>query len=56
MVFLSSSSVFLFSPVLAGDDFGAFDVDFFLPRVTWVHPSSLLLGGPQFLSVVYLEC
>ena len=42
--FFFSSSVFLFSPVLAGGDFGALDGDF-LPCVTWVHPSfSLLLG------------
>ena len=39
---------FLFSPsvsvVLAGGDFGALGGDF-LPRVTWVHPSSSLLLG-----------
>ena len=36
--------MFLFSPVLAGGDFGALDGGF-LPRVTWVHPSSSLLLG-----------
>ena len=39
---------FLFSPfvsvVLSGGDFGALGGDF-LPRVTWVHPSSSLLLG-----------
>ena len=30
--------------VLAGGDFGALGGDF-LPRVTWVHPSSSLLLG-----------
>ena len=45
-----SSSVFLFSPVLAGGDFGALDGDS-LPCVTWVHPSSSLLLGWSPVSV-----
>ena len=50
MSYLFSSSVFLFSPVLAGGDFGALDGDF-LPNVTWVHPSSSLLLGWSPVSV-----
>ena len=48
------SSVLLFSLVLAGscfsDDFGTFERDFFLLRVTWVHPSSSFVIGaaPSF--------
>ena len=43
--------VFLFSPVLARNDFGAFEGDFFLPRVTWVHPSLLLGWSPIFVEM-----
>ena len=54
--FSFSSSELLFSLVLIGDyfsgNFGAFVGDFFLPRVTWVHPSSSLFLGLSAVSVL----
>ena len=54
--FSFSSAELLFPPVLSGDyfsgDVGAFITDFFLPGITWVHPSSHLLLGWSPVSVL----